>query len=117
MKKRRWMVDLLGVLGCASGAGAFWILTNALFLRCMIVARDNEDAPRTMEAFPLYLRACGRVTDFMIYPFTLIPRQFIPNSALVTLVPALVWGVFIYFAGKAVIRFVERRPTAATPSR
>jgi hypothetical protein len=117
MKKRRWMVDLLGVLGCASCAGAFWILTNALFLGCMIVARDNEDAPRTMEAFPLYLRACGWITEFMIYPFTLIPRQFIPNSSLATLMPALVWGALIYFAGKAVVRFVGRRFTAAIPSR
>jgi hypothetical protein len=117
MKKKRWALDLFGVLMCAFCASAFWILTNALFMRGMIAARDNDDEPRTMEAFPLYLRACGTVTEVMIYPFTLIPRQLIPNSPWIMIVPALFWGAVIYFAGKVMVRFIGRRSTSAKPSR
>jgi hypothetical protein len=116
MKKKCWALDLLGVLACALCAGVFWIWTNALFTGAMLVAHDDDNAPRTWEAFPLYVRVCSTVADIMLYPLTLVPRQFVPNTPWIMLVPALFWGALIYFAGKALVRAV-RRFTSATPSR
>ena len=116
MKKKRVALDLLGVLGCAVCVGVFWIWANALLLGSMIVARDNDEAPRTTEAFPLYLRVCSTIADWILFPFTLIPRRFTPDSSWIMIVPALFWGALIYFVGKALVKAV-RRFTSATPWR
>jgi hypothetical protein len=117
MKIRRILATCAGILACAICVGLFWLLTNALFLRAMIDARGDDTAPRTMEAFPFYVRAFGAMDDAMLSPFAWIPRRFVQDSPLILVVPALFWGALIFIASRAMLRRLPRRSTSATRSR